>query len=205
MSFDDVQLRLPEYALGGLSEAERAEVETALAASADLRAELAEINDALDGLGDALTPIPAPDAVRARLLQSAAKDPYLPFVADLARLCDLAIERMQQVLRIAQDPSAWVPGPMPGIGIIHFEHGPACTGVDTGYVRMPANFEFPRHRHLGSEINYVVQGQIIDDDGTVYRPGDAMVKGPEDVHGWRTGDEEMLMVVVQNGFEPVDT
>lgn len=203
MSLERARDLLPEYALGGLTDAERAEVDRALEDSSDLRAELAEINDAFGGLAEGLEPITPPPEVKDRLFASIDESPYLPFVADLAKYCDLALEKMQQVLQLAKDPSAWIPGPMPGIDIIHFDHGPACTGADTGYVRMPANFTFPRHRHLGSEINYVVEGRIIDDDGTVYGPGEAMVNGPERIHGWKTGPEPMVMIVIQNGFEPV--
>ena len=93
---------------------------------------------------------------------------------------------------------------MPGIRLIHFDHGPACVGADTGVVEMPPGFRFPKHKHLGVEVNYILQGQLIDDDGTVYGPGDAVEKTVSDVHAYEVGgDEPLIFIAINNGFEVV--
>lgn len=199
---DPIRDLLPEYVLGGLDEASARRVEAALADAPALRRELDAITEDLAGLALELTPVrPDPD-LRARLLASAAQDRLLPFADELARFCDLALEKMKAVLRLVDDAAAWEPGPMPGIRLIHFEHGPACLGADTGLVEMPAGFAFPRHSHQGREVNYVLEGTLVDEDGTVYGPGTFVDKDVQDVHGFRVGDERpLVMVVIHNGFE----
>ena len=62
--------RLWEYALGALSAEEALEVETEVANSPELAAELALTQEALTGVGGALTPIEPAAAVKERLMQS---------------------------------------------------------------------------------------------------------------------------------------
>lgn len=193
---------LPDFLMGGLPEAERAEVTAALRGSAALRAEVAALSEALFGLAEALPPVPPDPAVRARLLASAAQDRLLPFVDDLARICDLARDVMQAILRKLDDVAAWAPGPMPGIELIHFDHGPGCLAADTGVVRFPPGVVIPRHRHLSHEITYVLSGTMIDEDGRHYGPGEVLEKTVEDVHGFSaTPDEPLVVVLVHSGFE----
>lgn len=199
---DRVLALLPDYVLGGLSPDEAAEVRAALETDPALRAEHDALVEDLTGLAVALPPTRPPPEVRERLVASARRDRFLPFVDELARLCDVAAEKMKAILRMVDDPEAWQAGPMPGIRLIHFEHGPACLGADTGLVEMPAGFQFPKHAHLGREVNFILQGSLHDDDGTVYGPGTYTDKGPDDVHEYLVGDEApIVMVVVHNGFE----
>lgn len=193
---------LPEYVLGGLEEADRRRVASAVAESSALRAELDALTADLADLALELTPVRPDPALKDRLLAAAKQDRLLPFAEDLSRLCDLAMEKMKAVLRLVDDPAAWEAGPLPGIRLIHFDHGPACLGADTGLVEMPAGFTFPRHTHQGREVNYVLSGQIIDEDGAVYGPGTYLDKDVHDVHGFRVGEAgPLVMVVIHNGFE----
>ena len=193
---------LPDYLLGGLDEAGRAEVERAVAGSPSLQAEAAALSEALFGLAEALPPVAPDPAVRARLLASATQDRLLPFVDDLARLCDLAMEAMRAVLRKVDDLASWEPGPLPGISLIHFDHGPGCLAADTGVVRFAAGTVVPRHRHLGPELSYVLAGTLVDGDGRRYAPGQVLEKSADDVHGFSAGDDEALVIVLMHsGFE----
>lgn len=193
---------LPDYLMGGLAEAERAEVAAAVAASPELQAEVAALSEALFALADDLPEVAPDPAVRARLLASAAQDRLLPFADDLARICDLARGVMQAILRKVDDLAAWAPGPMPGIEVIHFDHGPGCLAADTGLVRFVPGAVIPRHRHLGHELSYVLEGTLIDDDGRRYGPGEVLDKTVDDTHGFSAGAEApLVLVLVHSGFE----
>ena len=193
---------LPDYVLGVLDDAQRAEVDAAVAASAELQAELAAVTEDLAGLADGLTPlVPAPD-VKLRLMDAVKQDRFLPFADDLARFCDMAFEKMRDILRLVDKDEAWEAGPMPGIRLIHFDPGPQCFAADTGLVEMPAGFAFPRHEHTGREVNYILQGGLIDEDGTHYGPGEYCEKAKGNPHGFKVADEGVLvMVVMHNGFD----
>jgi quercetin dioxygenase-like cupin family protein len=60
---------------------------------------------------------------------------------------------------------------IPGAVLIHFEGGPACAGADCGFIILPAGTKFPWHRHDGDERVLVLQGTLIDHDGTRIGPG----------------------------------
>lgn len=198
---DKARQLLPEYVLGGLDEAEIGEVEVALEASASLRIELQELNEDLLGLAVALPAIAPSDAVKDRLFASMTADRFLPFVDELAKLCDLAFEKMKDVLRLADVREQWGEG-LPGVRLIHFEHGPGCLGLDTGLIEVDPGCEFPSHSHLGPEWGFVLQGTLIDDDGAEYGPGSILEKNVTDRHRVRAGpDGKLVYVVIHNGLE----
>ena len=204
MTLDQALELLPDYVLGAVSEAERAAIEALMVTSPELAREAGLIEEAMSWVAVGLPRVSPSSKTRARVLASAAKDRFLPFVDLAARLCDLAVERMQELLRWIDQPERWEGGPFDGIRLIHFDHGPQCLAIDTGFVRLPAGLEFPVHRHLGPEVNLILTGRVIDDDGTVYLPGDVVAKTVADVHGYRVGEESDLIIVALNdGFELV--
>ena len=70
---------------------------------------------------------------------------------------------------------------------------------------MARGLQFPHHRHLGHEVNYVLQGAIRDSDGTLYLPGEAIEMAPGTSHDYSVPDDaDLVMVVVQAGFEMLD-
>jgi quercetin dioxygenase-like cupin family protein len=74
--------------------------------------------------------------------------------------------------------------------------------LSTGFVRLPRGLEFPYHRHVGHEINYVMEGAVRDGDGSLYLPGEAIVMTPGTEHEFSiAGDKDALIAVVQAGFE----
>lgn len=192
---------LPDYALGTLSAAEADRIDAALVESPELRAALAAIEDAYFGLAASLTPVPPAPAVKSRLLASVAADRYGPFVKDVARYCGLALERAQAVLAVIGQPDKWEIGLVPGNFLFHFEGGPGAYAADCGLVILPAHFQFPRHKHLGPEVNYILEGSMIDDDGRSYGPGDALVKTVDDEHSFTIGPNGCTFLAVQSGFE----
>ena len=111
---------------------------------------------------------------------------------------------MKELLRLIDQPDAWEDGPLPGVRLIHFDHGPGCPAGDPGLVCLVAGREFPRHRHLGPETTMILEGRIIDEDGTEYGPGDVVSKTVADVHGYRVGDaRDVVFLALNDGFELV--
>lgn len=194
---------LHDYVLELLPEAERRKLDAEIQRSPALAAEVRAAREALGVLGSAAgVRQVAPDA-RSRLLaalDSGAR--FAPFVRDLARSFDLSEARVRELCDQIDTPSVWEAGPMPGISIMHFEGGPNAVALDTGFVRLPRGLEFPYHRHLGHEINYVMQGAVRDGDGALYLPGEAIVMAPSTEHEFSVpSDADALIAVVQAGFD----
>jgi quercetin dioxygenase-like cupin family protein len=187
---------LPEYVLGTLSEEEEAEVERALAESPELALELRAISDAYDALAASLPPVSPKPETKLRLLATMSENRYLPFVDELSRWFDLAVDRVKQILTMIDDPGAWEPGPMPGIQLIHFAGGPNAFAADTGFVRFPAGLHFPMHSHEGPELTYVLEGTLIDGDGTAYGPGDVLIKETGTSHEYRIGEDRDCVIAI---------
>ncbi|MCK6547409.1 cupin domain-containing protein [Myxococcota bacterium] len=195
---------LPDYVLGNLSGDELRDVEAALASSAELRAEAAAMAEDFAVLADGLTPVAPSPNVRERLFASVAGEHrYFAFGAALSKYFDLARARVEELIRAIDDAATeWTDGPLPGIRLMHFPGGPATAGADTGFVWFPANLPFPWHRHLGREVNFVMQGSVIDYGGRVYGPGEAIIKEPGTEHEFTIGPEPTLLaVVIHEGFE----
>lgn len=198
--------RLTEYALGTLSKADNDAIEQALPGSADAQRELAAIREMLALVGTELPPVtPTSDARNALLAALSTGARYRPFLADLMRHFDLSAERVRELMDAIDDPNAWEAGPFPGISVMHFAGGPNAVGNDTGFVRLPRGLQFPYHRHLGHEVNYVLEGALRDGDGKLYVAGEAIERSIDSAHEFSVPDDaDALIAVVQSGFEFVN-
>ncbi|MFI5308396.1 MAG: cupin domain-containing protein [Polyangiales bacterium] len=198
-----VSEEIAEYVLGTLSEARRREIDALVERSAALKQEVRTAREALGLLSDAVMPVAASTRGRAALLSALdGAGRFAPFVSDLTRHLDLTKARVRELLAFIDDATRWEPGPIPGIMLMHFAAGPNAIAPDTGFVRFPKGLRFPRHRHVGHEVNYVLQGAVRDDDGTLYLPGEAIIMAPGSVHEFSIPeDADALVVVVQAGFE----
>jgi hypothetical protein len=138
--------------------------------------------EALLWVAEAL-PRGAPSAgARARLFEALeGPDRFRPFFAELARRFDLGVEALRGLLARVDDPAAWEGTPIPWIQLIHFQAGPAVVAKDTGFVRVGAGTTFPRHRHLGPETTFVLEGRMTEGDRE-YGPGDILEVREGDVH-----------------------
>lgn len=188
----DVRELLPLYALGLLEPDEAGIVERAVARDAELAAELRAYDRAADRLLAVPPSVQPSAAVRVRLLASAGAGRFERFAAGIADLYDVAVDRAREILGLLEDPGRRE-ATFPGASLLHFAAGPACAGADTGFVIMAPGARFPWHGHDGDERVLCLQGTIIDDDGTVYGPGDIQVKGPGTAHEFRAGDGEELI------------
>lgn len=195
---------LIEYALGTLDGGERSRVDDALQRSAELRAELQAIEETFTGIALGLPPVPPSESARSRLLAAVEADRFGPFVARLAELFDLARDRMRAVLQQIDQAASWEAGPVPGLELIHFQGGPSVAGADTGFVRLPAGFTFPYHRHKGNERVFVLEGEFTDlVTNEVHRPGELVFRGAGSEHAFVVGKDRDLIfaVVLEVGFE----
>ena len=197
---------IPEYVLGLLPEAERRELETLIARSPELQREVDAAREALSVFAHVAPPVAPRRGARAALLAALSTgERFRPFLDDLMRAFDLGRERVRELLAKIDDPASFEPGPLPGIAVMHFAGGPNAVAPDTGFVRLPRGLQFPYHRHVGHEINYVMEGALRDGDGTLYLPGEAIVMAPGTAHEFSVPDDaDVLIAVVQAGFEFID-
>ncbi len=189
---DDIRDLLPLYVLGLLEPVEAGVVERAVRADPALAAELASYDAAAAKLIDTLPPVVPPTAVRERLLASLSVGRFERFTPRFTELYDVAIERARELLAMIEDPGSHQMT-APGVHLIHFAGGPASAGADCGFVIMKPGAEFPWHRHDGDERGLVMQGTMLDCDGTVLRPGDEDHHEAGTEHSFTAGDGDDLI------------
>ena len=72
----------------------------------------------------------------------------------------------------------------------------------TVLVRYDAGAVIPRHRHIGDEEIFVIQGSVSDDTGTC-KAGDYARRPPGCVHTVRSVDGALVLAIMTGGTEPV--
>jgi hypothetical protein len=192
----DIRDLLPLYAVGAVDDAERRAVEAAIAADPALAAELASYEDAASLIASAAPAVAPPKYLKARLMASVGAGRFEKLASRFGQIFDVAVDRAREMLGWVEDPTKWVPSGLPGMRAVHFAAGPACAGADTGYIELAPGAAFPFHEHLGEEITLVLAGRIRDIDGTIYGPGDEIVKTAGTKHEfWTEGDETLVIAV----------
>jgi anti-sigma factor ChrR (cupin superfamily) len=70
---------------------------------------------------------------------------------------------------------------------------------------MAPGLVFPRHRHLGDEWAWVLQGRAQDDSGQMTKPGDIVYKPKGSTHSFCVldGAPFVFMIVLYGGLEIV--
>jgi anti-sigma-K factor RskA len=81
---DELQASTGAYALNALNDAERAELESQLAGSEQLRAEVTELADTAVELGMSVAPVDPPASLRDSILAAVASTPQLPALPAVA-------------------------------------------------------------------------------------------------------------------------
>lgn len=178
----DVRELLPLYALGILEDDEATRVEAAIARDPSLAIELAAYQDTASAIIDLGLPAQPDPAVKVRLMASIGEGRFEKFSAKLATLFDVTVDRARELLGLMERKSSWELA-MPGLGLVHFDGGPAYAAADCGFIRLAPGTSFPHHTHMGEEVSLILAGEIQDKQtGVIYRPGDEVVKGLDSDH-----------------------
>lgn len=74
---------------------------------------------------------------------------------------------------------AWEPSPYPGVDLKVLYQEPS--GRRTTLTRFAPGARLPRHRHVGLEQSFVLEGSLVDDDGTC-TAGSFVWRRPDSVH-----------------------
>lgn len=104
---------------------------------------------------------------------------------------------------IRREERQWGPydldGPLqPGWGLhaVNYVKGkPGQSGEGTYLMKMPPGGETIAHDHDGYEDFIILEGELIDDDGTVIRAGDVVTYAPGSHHNSRTETGCTILVV----------
>jgi putative transcriptional regulator len=192
----DVRELLPLHALGLLEGDEAKAVERAVAADPALAAELASYRESAHELVS-LVPPTAPSAdVKARLLASAGAGRFERFAARVAAIFDVTADRARELLGLVERPASWET-PVPGIGLVHFQGGPACATADCGFVRIAPGCTFPWHTHRGEELSIILAGTLRNHDGRLLHAGDELVQAAGSQHDLTCGGDEAVIFVAR--------
>jgi len=198
---EQMRTKLGEYLLGLTPPAEREEVERDLAVSLADRKLRRDVDEALARYAcDFSEAEPAAQAElrnqgRARLLATVGSvDRLRLFFAALGKIFGLDIEPLRELLRKIDDPAAYQVAPMPGVRYFHFSPGPTSGFAEAGIVRVAKGSVFPRHQHLGPEVNFVLEGTM-HEGGTIDGPGTAKWQKAGSTHDYRAGDARDLVLV----------
>lgn len=201
---DDVAERAWLFAVGALAPDEEAAAREELARSPAFAAQVRAAEEELVLVGLSAEPVAPSTGARARLQAALADEsPFAPLVSALARFVDLAEAHMRELVGALGDLARWEPGPGEGVQIFHLDGGPATAGAVVGFVRIPAGAVFPEHTHVGRERVLVMQGTLLDEDGSAARPGDVVEQPAGSTHFVRASDDEdvLLLVVVDGGVD----
>ncbi len=167
----------------------------------------AEIEDVLASLAAVSGACAPQPKLRERLLSEVGNGAmqYAPFFAKLGKLFDARRDSIVDICERSLHEAQWEPGPHPSISLLHVQGGSGVAGADVGLVRMPADFAWPNHRHLGEERALILEGSYLDQTGVLYRAGDfhEMDTGTEHSFVVQAGRPLLMAVVLFNGIEMV--
>jgi quercetin dioxygenase-like cupin family protein len=153
----------------------------------------------------ALEPLAPASHLRERLVASVARcDRYRPFFRDLAACFDMTERGVRELFARVDRPDAWAPGVGRTVGFMHFQPGPRLASSHCGLVRMGDGARVPRHRHREREVTFVLEGTVVDGDGTRYGPGQILDMAPGSTHALTVrGEPEALLAVLQSEIDVV--
>jgi anti-sigma factor ChrR (cupin superfamily) len=177
------------------------EVVEHLAACASCQARLRELREALTAIVTREESTPPP-ALREHILVPTR--PFAGLSRRAGRLFDLDDAQVEKLLEDAIGETAWeVRGPF---SYFHFAVGAAHEATtEAGIVRLEPGVTFPRHRHLGDEYSFVLQGCLREDSsGREALPGDLQHMPEGSVHTVTcTSERPCLFAVLLHGGSPI--
>jgi quercetin dioxygenase-like cupin family protein len=144
-------------------------------------------------LAGALAPeAPEPRVRDALLAQLRGKERWAPFASEIARAFSLDLEHTRAALARLADQSSWQPGFWPGSW---FSSTAALQQARTVIARLPAGTRIPAHRHVGRELTYILDGELIEDDRTPHGSGALLDMPPGSRHEVAVSANGECMVV----------
>ena len=110
---------------------------------------------------------------------------------------------------IATDSDAYLPydrygEPLPGLSWLPLSGERLNGEFECFLLRMEAGAQSKPHEHTGFEEFLVMQGELIDCDGSVYRSGDFVRLLPGSKHGSHTPDGCTLLVMLRGNNRALD-
>jgi anti-sigma factor ChrR (cupin superfamily) len=182
-----------EYALGTLPQVERAEVQRHVAECRACAAQLREVEEAVSLVAMDLPPLAPAPGVLDRLLHS-THGHYEGLVDKVAEMWDLGRERVRELFEWMKTAS-WNPSGITGVDVLHLQPGPAAAHADAGFVRFAPGVDFPFHDHIGDELQLILEGWLVDDQGVRFAVGDRMFKPVGSAHSFRVGPEGCVIAL----------
>jgi putative transcriptional regulator len=140
-----------------------------------------------------VAPIAPSPEVHERLMASLGGGRFERFSNRMASLFDVGVDRARELLGLIERPASWEAAG-PGVGLVHFDGGPAYAGADCGFVRLAPGAAFPVHSHAGEEVSLILAGTLKDRlTGRTYAAGDELVEAEGSEHDViATDDAEVL-------------
>jgi hypothetical protein len=138
--------------------------------------------------------------VRRRLLDTlTSEERFRPFFAELERCFAIDQQDLRAVLRKIDNPASYQDASMPGVRFFHFAPGAGCGFAEAGIVRLAKGAHFPRHEHLGEEVNFILEGSLVE-AGVVHGPGSAVTNLAGTAHAYQAGaTRDLILVAGHNG------
>jgi anti-sigma factor ChrR (cupin superfamily) len=186
-----------EYALGTLAPEEHAEVLRHIGECASCATQLRDAEEAVSLVALDLPPKAPSPAVFERLMQS-TQGRYEGLVDKLARMWDLGHAQIRALLEWMKTAD-WEPSGIPGVDVLHLQPGPAAAHADAGFVRFVPGMEFPFHDHIGQELQLIMDGEMTDNSGIIYRVGDSMSMPVGSTHSFVIGADGCIIALSLEG------
>ncbi len=94
--------------------------------------------------------------------------------------------------------------PVPGLSWINMSVDPA-TGSGSYLLRIAPGYQSLPHEHVDYEDFFVIEGELIDDDGTVFRAGDFVSFRPKTIHSSHSPNGCTIAVFLRTGNRLTET
>ncbi|MGZ3451847.1 MAG: cupin domain-containing protein [Polyangiales bacterium] len=199
-----VDEKLAELALEVLPAEERALVELHLQSCPRCVRELHELREAVTSLASLAVSAPPSGEVRRRLFADVVgRARYAPFADRVARFFGIDVADAERALESITETTAWRPGPMPGMSMAKVPSRAKVPRQTAIFLRSDAGAVCPDHRHIGEERLLILEGGIIESDGTELHAGDLVVKPAGSSHAFRVPEEEACIAayILDEGME----
>ena len=171
------------------------EAEHVLDRDAVLRAELAELSRAIEGLALVAAPAEPPAAVRARLLERIEREQPAASNPQVWRNWSPDQEN-RDLLIVRQNEGPWQETGVAGVRVRRLLVDPARNQF-TAMVRMDPGTSYPRHVHNGAEECLVLEGDIRMGDAVLHA-GDYQYAPPDTLHGVQSTEKGCLLLITSS-------